>query len=228
MIDYYVTGAIVVLERSPYWMGIGAVDGSTDMVPFVKNINIRVISDSTSILQEFKAGKIETVGLTNYPAERVQMDVDPRFVVETGIGSGYLFMFYNLGRPFIGGSSNLEFLTVEGKEEYTKGAAVRKAINYAIDRDAINEALFYGERKIVDSPMPQVFEYYYNYDTVKYDYNLNASATWLRAAGYPSPEYPTDFDEFTSNTTLFSSTIITSLILLTLLKLHRIKRYKKK
>ena len=226
MIDYYVNGAIVVLERSPYWMGIGAIDGATDMIPFVKNINIRVISDSNSVLQEFKAGKLETVGLSNHPSERVQMDADPRFVVNTGLSSGYSFMLYNLRRPFVGGASNYEYLTAEGKEEYTKGAAVRKAMNYAIDRNTINEAVYNGEQIIIDSPMPQIFEYYYNYDIIKYDYNLNASSTWLRAAGYPSPEFPTDIEENTNNTPLFLSTITISLIYLTIHKLYRRKRYK--
>lgn len=97
-------------------------------------------------------------------------------------------MFYNLRRPFIGGVDNFEYLNVAGKEEYTKGVAVRKAINYAINRDEMNTVLHDGEDWVAHSVVyPSQAFYYYN-DIVKYNYDVDASFEWLEAAGYPIPE----------------------------------------
>ena len=191
MLDYYTKGSTIVLTRSPYWFGVGAVDGSEGMTPFVKTINLRIIADANSVLTEFLAGRLESCGLDKQTYN--QLLGDPRFVVNSGHGGNLVFMFYNLRRPFIGGQSNYEFLTVPGKEEYTKGVAVRKAMNYAINRVEMNNVINEGDCLIVDSVLYISFSDYYYYEIIKYDYNLCASFEWLRAAGYPAGECtPTD------------------------------------
>ncbi|MHA2358430.1 MAG: ABC transporter substrate-binding protein, partial [Candidatus Heimdallarchaeaceae archaeon] len=123
-------------------------------------------------------------GLTSFPAERKQMQADPRYDVQTAINPSYTFMIYNMRRPFIGGASNHEFLDAPGKEEYTKGVAVRKAIAYAIDREEINQVIHDGEYLLAHCPLyPYTAFYYYN-DIIKYDRNLEAALEWLNAAGY--------------------------------------------
>ncbi|MHA2358465.1 MAG: ABC transporter substrate-binding protein, partial [Candidatus Heimdallarchaeaceae archaeon] len=58
MLDYYIRNSITVLRRSPYWFGVGALDGTTGLQPFVETVNIRVIPDVSAELAEFKAGKL--------------------------------------------------------------------------------------------------------------------------------------------------------------------------
>jgi ABC-type transport system substrate-binding protein len=187
-LDYRIPNSITVMERWDDWYGKGGIDGTTGMTPFVKNINVRVIPDSSAELAEFKAGKLDIGGLGLFPAERKIMQADARYEVQSIVDSSMIFMFYNLRRPFIGGVDNFEYLNVAGKEEYTKGVAVRKAINYAINRDEMNTVLHDGEDWVAHSVVyPSQAFYYYN-DIVKYNYDVDASFEWLEAAGYPIPE----------------------------------------
>ncbi|MCE7748613.1 MAG: hypothetical protein GPJ51_09445 [Candidatus Heimdallarchaeota archaeon] len=187
-LDYSIKSSVTVMERWDGWYGKGAIDGTTGMTPFVKNINVRVIPDSSAALAEFKAGKLDVVGLGEFPAERKQMQADAKFQVQTYVGSSLTFMFYNLRRPFIGGVDNFDYLSESGKEEYTVGVAVRKAINYAINRDEINAVIHDGEYQVAHSVVYPSQAYFYFNDIVKYNYDIDASFEWLEAAGYPIPE----------------------------------------
>ena len=187
-LDYSIKNSVTVMERWDGWYGKGAIDGTTGMTPFVKNINVRVIPDTSAELAEFKAGKLDIAGLGEFPAERKQMQADAKFQVQTFVGASLTFMFYNLRRPFIGGVDNFVYLSEPGKEEYTVGLAVRKAINYAINRDEINAVIHDGEYQVAHSVVYPSQAYYYYNDIVKYNYDIDASFEWLEAAGYPIPE----------------------------------------
>ena len=184
MLDYYVKNSVTVHTRSPFWFGVGAIDGAAGMEPFVETVNTRVIPDDSASLAEFKAGKLDILGVTSFPQERKLMQADPRFEVQTEIRDYYLFVFYNLKRPFLGGADNYVFLTEPGKEEYTKGVAVRKAMNYAIDREEMNQVIHDGEYTLCHNPMYLYTAFYYYDDVIKYYRDLDASREWLEAAGY--------------------------------------------
>ncbi|MHA1417431.1 MAG: ABC transporter substrate-binding protein [Candidatus Heimdallarchaeaceae archaeon] len=111
-------------------------------------------------LAEFKAGKLDWTSLTPFPSERKQMQVDPRFEVQSFVGASMTFMFINMRRSFIGGVDNFEYITVTGKEEYTVGTAVRKAICYAVDRDEINQVIHDGEYLLSHSVIYPFTTYY--------------------------------------------------------------------
>ena len=189
MLDYSIDNSVTVLKSSPFWFGIGAFDGTPQDLD-IDTINIRVIPDTSAELAEFKAGKLDWTGLTEFPAERKQMQADPRFEVQTFVSASMGYMFYNLKRPFVGGADNFVFLDAPGKEEYTKGVAVRKAMNYAIDREEMNQVLHDGEYLICQSVLYPFTAYYYYNDIIKYNYDLYASFEWLDAAGYPTGELP--------------------------------------
>ncbi|MHA1953429.1 MAG: ABC transporter substrate-binding protein, partial [Candidatus Heimdallarchaeaceae archaeon] len=185
MLDYYVPSSVTVLTRSPFWFGVGAIDGVGGKTPFVETFNMRVIPDDSASLVEFKAGKLDIFGVTVFPQERKLMQADPRFEVQTEIQDFYLFVFYNLQRPFIGAAANFEFIEdVPGKEEYTKGVAVRKAMNYAIDREEMNQVLHDGEYTLCHNPMYLYTAFYYYNDVIKYYRDLEVAIEWLGYAGY--------------------------------------------
>lgn len=199
MLDYAIDNSVTVMEASPFWFGIGAIDGTVQTLD-IGQINIRVIPDTSAELAEFKAGKLDWTGLTAWPAERKQMQADPRFDVQTFVTGYITFMFYNLKRPFVGGADNYEYLDAVGKEEYTKGSAVRKAMNYAIDRDEMNQVLHDGEYLIAHSVLYPFTAYYYYNDIVKYNYDLFAAQTWLADAGYIAYPVSTTTDVDTTPT----------------------------
>ncbi len=184
MFDYFVANSVSVHTRSPFWFGVGAIDGVGGKTPFVETVNTRVIPDDSASLAEFKAGKLDILGVTSFPEERKLMQADPRFEVQTEIRDYYLFIFYNLKRPFLGGADNFVFLDAAGKEEYTKGVAVRKAMNYAIDREEMNQVLHDGEYTLCHNPMYLYTAFYYYDDVIKYYKDLDAAIEWLGYAGY--------------------------------------------
>ena len=185
MLDYYVKNSVTTLTRSPFWFGVGAIDGASGLAPFVEHVNIRVIPDNSAALVEFKAGKLDIMGVTSFPQERKQMQVDPRYEVQSLVQDEYEFLIYNMRRPFLGGLDNYEYLTdVPGKEEYTRACAVRKALSYAIDREEINVVTHDGEYQLAHSTIyPYTAFYYYN-DIIKYYRDLDAAVEWITAAGY--------------------------------------------
>ena len=61
---------------------------------------------------------------------------------------------------------------------------VRQAANLALDRDAMNEALFLGECKITNSMIPDTFDYYWQPPPAVYD--PKKAKELLAAAGYPN------------------------------------------
>ena len=204
MLDYYIRNSVTVLKRNPNWYGIGAIDGTPQDLD-IETINIRIIPDTSAELAEFKAGKLDWTSLTSFPAERKQMQADPRFEVQTFISAAFSYMFYNLRRPFVGGADNFVFLDDPGKEEYTVGVAVRKAMNYAIDRDEMNQVLHDGEYLIAHSVLYPFTAYYYYNDIIKYNYDLYAAFEWLGAAGYPTGSLPPTGTETSVITTVPTS-----------------------
>ncbi len=197
-LDYYFKNVLTVMTRSPYWFGVGRLNNQENMVPFVETLNLRVIPDSTSSITEFRAGKLDLVWLTGFTSERRQMEIDDRMTVYSTLSSGYTFMIFNLARPFIGGTNNYEWLTSEGKEVYTKGVAIRKAISYSIDREEMNDVLHNGEYIICHSPIVPGLTYYYYNDVIKYNKDLKKAEEWLIAAGYDIEVDGTTFELFTT------------------------------
>ncbi|GAH22558.1 unnamed protein product, partial [marine sediment metagenome] len=182
MLDYAMS-SVTVLQASPFWMGIGVIDG-TEQDLDIETFNVRVIPDISAELAEFKAGKLDWTGLTAFPSDRKQMQADSRFEVQSFLTASFTFMFYNLRRPFIGGTDNAVYLDAPGKADYTKGVAVRKAMNYAIDRDEMNQVIHDGEYLLSHSLIYPFTAFYYYNDIIKYNRDLKASEEWLLAAGY--------------------------------------------
>lgn len=61
---------------------------------------------------------------------------------------------------------------------------VRQAINFAVDKDALNTAVFAGQADIAKSIVPPIVDGY-NPDHYQYDYNLEKARELLTEAGYP-------------------------------------------
>ncbi len=185
MLDYSSPYSETVLQASPYWMNIGIKNGTYQDLD-IATVIVKYVPDSTHELEEFQDGDLDVADVTGFPAERKIMQDDPHYDVQSKLQNSMTFMFYNLQRNFISDISSNEFLTTPGKEEYTKGVALRKAINYAIDRDEMNQELHDGEYLVANSVIyPYTAFYYYN-DIIKYNYDLDASVEWLDALYFTS------------------------------------------
>ncbi len=184
MLDYYIKNSVTVLQKSPYWMGYGAIDG-TEQDLDIETFNVRVIPDISAELAEFKAGNLDIVDLTSFPSERKQMQADPRFEVQSTLNNGFSFLAFNMLRENIGGSDNSVWINGTEFGNYTKACAVRKAICYAIDRGEINEVIHDGVYLLSHKPM--INFYSYGSFPIIYHHDLDLAWKWMEAAGYESP-----------------------------------------
>ena len=180
-LDYYIRNSVTVLQASPYWMNIGVKDGTPQDLD-IETVIIRVIPDISAELAEFKEGDLDWTSLTSFPTERKEMEADSDFTVSSYLSASFSFMAFNLRRDFIGGLNNERFLVEPGKEEFTVGCAIRKAICYAINRTEMNQELHQGDYLITNSVIYPYTAYYYYDDIIKYDYNLELAKLWLSYA----------------------------------------------
>jgi ABC-type transport system substrate-binding protein len=191
LLDYFIKQGRAVLQASPFWMGVNPIDGLDEDLD-IKTIIFENIPHNSNypdcLLDEFMLGNIDSASLTSYPDIRKQMQADPRFNVQSYLGSAsFTFLGFNLRRPFLGGTKNYEYLTTSGKEDYTVGSAIRKAICYAVDREEINEIIHNGEYIIAHSVLYPHAGYFYYDEIIKYNYDLDAAKNWISAAGYSFP-----------------------------------------
>ncbi len=208
MLDYFIRDSITVLQASPYWMGIGAIDGTVQDLD-IGTVKIRVIPDINTQLTEFQAGYIDLMYMTSFPEERRLMQADSKFEVQSILTASFTFLSFNLQKEKIGGTNNYIFLTEPGKEEYTVGLAIRKAISYAINRVDINEKVHSGEYLISNSPIYPITAFYYYNDIIKYDFNLDLAWEWMEAAGYSQSDLTTALT-FTSYDDPVETTTVTT------------------
>ena len=192
MLDYHDQYHFTVLQKSPYWFGIGAIDGTIGMEPFVETLKIRWIPDKWSELTEFNAGNLDWMDITALPSNRKIIQTDNRFSIQNHQSNKMSILAFNLRRPFIGGVDNFVFLDGPGLEEYTRGVGIRKAICYAIDRDEMNQVIYDGEYLISHSVLPPSAADYYA-SILKYSRDLDVAFCWLNGVNPDVLRYDTEW-----------------------------------
>jgi dipeptide transport system substrate-binding protein len=152
----YQKDAVIRYKANPdYWEGPAAID----------NLIFAITPDSTVRYQKMKAGECHVMPYPN-PADLKAMDADPsiNLMSQEGLNVGYLG--YNTK-----------------KEPFTK-TEVRKALNMAINKDAILEAVYQGAGSKAKNPIPPTI-WSYNNDIVDDPYDPEAAKKMLADAGYP-------------------------------------------
>ncbi len=183
MLDYYIRNSVTVLQRSPYWFGVGAKDGAIGLQPFMETVKVRVIPDTSAELAEFKAGKLDITDVSSFPHEREQLEIDPLFdVYSTGLYFMHVLVFNVMGDSW--DHLNNIWVDVPGYGNCTVSLAVRKAICHAIDRTEMGQVLF-DEYSLTDCMLPsQLTDWYYEDIQTKYEYDLIKAFKWMKAAGF--------------------------------------------
>jgi len=190
MLYYFIRSQKTVLVKNPNWFGVGAIDGTIGMQPFVDQIIILIIPDRSAELEIFKEGKLDWIDLTLLQNERREMETDNNFLIQSKKSSCTSILGFNFNSNIIGKKNNFIFLNVPGKENYTKAVAIKKAICYALNKEEINQQIHSGEyllnyylfRKFWDDTLVP-----FNFGTITYKHNIDLAWEWMEAAGYPRP-----------------------------------------
>ncbi len=149
---------------------------------------IRIIPDPLTAILEFEQGKIDLVGITQYPVRREEMIADPDFEVQNDIKFNLGFYGYNMRpiRPDIGNPN-----PAPGDPTITVGLAVRKAISYALDRVEINNVIHKDEYTITDHPIYLKLGIWCNPNIIRYNHDLDLAKEFMVIAGYGHTPTPT-------------------------------------
>lgn len=193
MLDYYLPHDHVFFQSSPYWFGIGAIDGSEQDLAF-KTIKILESSSGVYFFDEFISGLLDFTHLSSNLSHRPEILGNTNsFHLYRKPSRNIICLAFNLNSSFIGGKDNHVFLDEPGYEQYTKALAGRKAIGYAINRTEMKHVAHKDDYLLCDSPIPLTYDYWYFDDIIKYHRNLTAALDWLSFAGYevesPKPAY---------------------------------------
>lgn len=147
---------MIFVANKDYWGG----------KPHLDRLIIRVIPNPSVRAAELKAGQIQVMDFPN-PAELKELEKNPNIKVlkKEGMNVGYMAM----------NQKRAEF----------KNPLVRQAINHAINKKAIVDAIYEGLGSVAHSPIPPSMWSYTN-DITKYEYNPTLAKELLAKAGYPN------------------------------------------
>ncbi len=153
-------GSYIVLERNPTWWG-----GK----PHFKRIVIKIIGNTAALEANLLSGSIDMIagelGLTVDQALSFEKRQARRFNFIYKPGLVYEHIELNLDNPAL------------------KDIRVRRALIYALDRQAIARQLFAGRQPVADGPVNPL-DWVYWADIPRYRYNPKKAATLLRDAGW--------------------------------------------
>jgi len=178
-VEDYVSDVEIVYARNPDWWGTFAYKGKTYQLPFLDKIIIPIIPEQSSRVAAFRTGKLDIYQMAGMTTKRDLIEVSPELedvLVSTQVmrGGGWHFHFPWDKEPF-------------------NDIKVRKAINMAIDRQALIDAFYEGIGMIYYWPLqesdgptlftpledtPDILEYM--------TYNPDKAKELLADAGYPS------------------------------------------
>ncbi|MBF6978026.1 oligopeptide ABC transporter substrate-binding protein [Aerococcaceae bacterium zg-BR22] len=160
-----VPGESVTFEANEYyWRGKPKIDG----------VQLDVVSDETSIA-EMKAGRYDIASL---PADQYEVFKDAKNMQVLGdIQNAYTYIGFKLGK----------FEDGENKPDDSKviaDKAIRQAMAYAIDNDAIGERFYHGLRWRANTPITPNFKEYHDDSVEGYPYDMEKAKKILADAGY--------------------------------------------
>lgn len=153
----YQKDAVIRYKANPdYWRGKAAID----------NLVFAITPDASVRYAKLKAGECHVMPYPN-PADLEAMRKDPDITLleKEGLNVGYL-AFNTEKKPF-------------------DDKRVRQALNLAINKAAIIDAVFQGAGKVAKNPIPPTI-WSYNDDVKDYPYDPEKAKQLLAEAGYPN------------------------------------------
>ena len=132
--------------------------------PYLDSIVLKFYSDYASLLEARERGEI--AGMSRVQPEQLEaVAKDDDLTLYSAPLSGYTLVYLNLDRPAF------------------QDPAVRQALMYALDRQALVDDIVYGQGIVIDTPiMPHSWAFDDNLDT--YNYNQNKAISLLEQSGW--------------------------------------------
>ncbi len=169
MLKSWTHNSEMVLVRNPYYWQ-KASDGKP--LPYLDEIRFPIIPDDATRVLKLKAGEIDATEFV--PLSRVQeLKTDPNLSMILFPSEKVIYL--NLDN---------RAMLPNGKKNPMADARVRKALNYATDKEALIQVLTYGVGTLSKSVLPMSTPLAYS-DGVPYPYDPDQAKKLLTEAGYP-------------------------------------------
>ena len=136
-----------------------------DNKPKIKGIIYKIIPEDLTTITEFEIGNLDVIGIPASAFSRYRKDKKWEKYIATIEGINTYYLGLNCSKkPF-------------------DNKLLRKAMNYAIDREKILRTLFEGRGRLASGPVPNMLRKWNA--PAPYEYNPAKAKELLRAAGYP-------------------------------------------
>ena len=161
-VDYKTDQAAQYVAFDDYWKGRTPLD----------RLVITIVPDATTRYAKLQAGSCDLILFPNV-ADLAKMKTDPKvqLLEQKGLNVAYI-AFNNEKPPF-------------------DNVKVRQALNYAVDKKAIIDAVYQGGGTAAKNPLPPTI-WSYNDEIQEYPYDPEKAKQLLAEAGYPNG-FETDF-----------------------------------
>jgi peptide/nickel transport system substrate-binding protein len=166
-LESWTTGQEIVIVRKDNWWGDKFAD-LQQFWAFPKRIKFKVINDQNTAITALKDASIdafEQIPAKDFQELEKNEDFKKKFNLEKKDYFGYSFLYMNL------------------RNDKFRDLNVRKALAHAVNRDKINQTVYFGEFRKTESfvhPLQKT----YNKDLVPYEFDLKKAAELLDQAGW--------------------------------------------
>ncbi len=180
MVEKYESGVKTVLRRNPnYWR----IDRDGGELPYLERIiHLTLRSTETEMLM-FQTGDIDMITvnkLADAPILEAEAEKKGYTVENLGISMGQNMFWFNLhagskedGTPYV----------APHKLKWFQDVRFRKAMSYVVDKEGIADTVFGGLAEPLYGPETRANKFWYNPDTVKYNYDLDKAREYLDEMG---------------------------------------------
>jgi peptide/nickel transport system substrate-binding protein len=127
-------------------------------------LQVRGIGDGNARVNALRSGQVDMIRYATQDSPQIS-NLGPGFTDYSYPAAGPISVWLNSSRPHLS----------DGR--------VRQALNWAIDRDAINEALMAGECSPSAQPLPEVYSGHLEEPPISYGYDPDKARELLRVAG---------------------------------------------
>jgi peptide/nickel transport system substrate-binding protein len=159
----------ITIERNPdYW----DKDADGTQLPYMDKIIFKPYPDENTRLTNVKTGDADVL-MGNPPFKDLEdLKKSPDLTYKEIAGLGFQFIFVNTSKePF-------------------NNPAMRRAVSYAIDREQIRQAVYFGAGKTLQLPVPEVIPWAVLKDGLPYGQrDVNKAKQELTSAGITNPSF---------------------------------------
>jgi peptide/nickel transport system substrate-binding protein len=176
----YLPGERIVLEKNEhYWRK----SKSGCRLPFLNELVYVVVQNQDVALLKFLEGEIDYVSIRgrDYPILKPEEDKSNFTIYDVGPVMSSNFLVFNQNRGT--NQKTKETYISPRKLKWFSQDKFRKAVSYAIDRQAIIDIVFNGLGYRQYSPIPESAGFFHNPNVKKYNYNPEKSHRLLKEMG---------------------------------------------